>query len=308
MGTVTHAKVRATPGEADRNWRADNVGRLMFAATDLFVAHKLRILREAGMVAVSDATVTLMLNLDREGTRLTTLAQRAGQTKQSMIELVDRAEMAGLVERRADPHDLRAKLVRFTPRGTVVLARLEDGIRDAERRFAAAVGEAFLRELKAQLGSYVGVPDEADGWRARNAGRLLSLAARRFSRDLLRFVHERGYREVTQVLLALFRNLDLAGTRLTDLAARARMTKQSMRELVDRAEALGLVERAPDPADGRAKRVSFTPSGLDLLDEVRRGVTLAEKRFEQAVGAPFALALRRRLTEYLIAEDFEPVR
>ena len=299
---------RPGPGEADRDWRADNAGRLMFAATDLFVRHKLRVLQAAGVVAVSEATVTLMLNLDREGTRLTTLAQRAGQTKQSMIELVDRAELAGLVERRADPHDLRAKLVRFTPGGTLVLARLEDGIRDAERQFAAVVGEVFLGELKARLGSYVGVPDEADGWRERNAGRLLSLAARRFSRDLLRFVHERGYREVTQVLLALFRNLDLAGTRLTILAARARMTKQSMRELVDRAEALGLVERGPDPADGRAKRVSFTPTGLDLLDEVRRAVALAEERLEHVVGGPFALALRRRLADYLIAEDFEPVR
>ncbi len=305
---TTEAEVRPTPGEADRDWRADNAGRLMFAATDLFVRHKLRVLQAAGVVAVSEATVTLMLNLDREGTRLTTLAQRAGQTKQSMIELVDRAEAAGLVERRADPHDLRAKLVRFTPEGAAVLGRLEDGIRDAERRFANVVGEAFLRELKARLGSYVGVPEEADGWRSRNAGRLLSLAARRFSRDLLRFVHERGYREVTQVLLALFRNLDLAGTRLTDLAARARMTKQSMRELVDRAEALGLVERAPDLIDGRAKRVSFTPSGLDLLHEVRRAVALAEERLDQVVGGPFALALRRRLAEYLIAEDFEPVR
>lgn len=307
MGTA-EAEVRPTPGGEHCDWRADNAGRLMFAATDLFVAHKLRVLQGAGVVAVSEATITLMLNLDREGTRLTALAQRAGQTKQSMIELVDRAEAAGLVERRADPHDLRAKLVRFTPAGTLVLARLEDGIRDAERRFANVVGEAFLSELQAGLGSYVGVPEEADGWRARNAGRLLSLAARRFSRDLLRFVHESGYREVTQVLLALFRNLDLAGTRLTDLAARARMTKQSMRELVDRAEALGLVERAPDPADGRAKRVSFTPAGFDLLNEVRRGVALAEERFEQVVGGPFALALRRRLAEYLVAEDFEPAR
>ena len=297
----TEAEALLALDETDHEWRRRNVGRLMFAATDVFVRHKLRVLHDGGVVGVTEATMALILNLDPEGTRLTTLAQRAGQTKQSAIELVDKAERMGVVQRYADPRDLRAKVVRFTPAGALVLARLEEGIHDAERRFAEVVGDPFLREMKARLGRYVGLPDDEEGgahgagWRERNAGRLLSLAARRFARELLRFVHQRGFRDVTQVLLALFRNLDLDGTRLTVLAARARMTKQSMRELVDRAVVLGLVERRPDPEDQRAKRVVFTPNGLRMLEEVRRGVALAEE--------PFAAGLKERLATYLRVEE-----
>ena len=89
---------------------------------------------------------------------------------------------------------------------------------------------------------------------------MLALASRRFARDALKVVHQHGWREVNEVLLALFRNLDLQGTRLTDLAARAQMTKQSMRELVDRAEKLGLVAREPDSLDRRAKTIVFSPA------------------------------------------------
>ena len=53
--------------------------------------------------------------------------------------------------------------------------------------------------------------------------------------------------------MALVQNLDLYGTRLTEIAARAGMAKQSMLELVDKAERLSLVERRPDPDDQRAQ-------------------------------------------------------
>ena len=48
------------------------------------------------------------------------------------------------------------------------------------------------------------------------------------------------------------------GTRLSDLAAQARVTKQSAGFLVDQLEAAGYVERVPDPSDGRARLVRLT--------------------------------------------------
>jgi DNA-binding MarR family transcriptional regulator len=63
----------------------------------------------------------------------------------------------------------------------------------------------------------------------------------------------------------VFENLDPHGTRLSDLAARAQMTHQSMSELVAGLESADYVERVADPADGRAKLICLTPLGRRVV-------------------------------------------
>jgi DNA-binding MarR family transcriptional regulator len=52
------------------------------------------------------------------------LAERMILRHNSTVELVDRAERAGLVERRSDESDLRRSLVSLTAQGRVTLAKL----------------------------------------------------------------------------------------------------------------------------------------------------------------------------------------
>lgn len=67
--------------------------------------------------------------------------------------------------------------------------------------------------------------------------------------------------------VSLFPHIDLDGTRVTDIAARVGITKQAVVQLVNDLEALGMVERVPEPSDGRAKLVRFTEAGRQgLLD------------------------------------------
>jgi DNA-binding MarR family transcriptional regulator len=63
----------------------------------------------------------------------------------------------------------------------------------------------------------------------------------------------------------IFENLDPDGTRLTVLAARAGLTHQSVGEVVAELERRGYVERIPDPTDRRARLVSLTERGRDLV-------------------------------------------
>ena len=293
-------------------WRTGNVGYLLFAATGIFIRQKLKAVSTADIGVASDAQMALFQNLDFNGNRLTSIAERADMTKSAMIELVDRAQAAALVVRQPDPDDRRAKIVCFTPQGLRVHERLRQGIVEEERRLAELIGLDRLTKLKTGLRQYAAFPDlivvasgkfpKTDGgaeWRTENAGRVLSSAARRFMYEVLGCLHERGNREVTEVLLTLFRNLDFAGTRLTELAHRARMTKQSMRELVDRAEALDLVVRLPDSSDGRAKVISFTKSGFAMMEEIRTGISRAEAEMAKVVGKEFVLDLKTALKRYV---------
>lgn len=60
---------------------------------------------------------------------------------------------------------------------------------------------------------------------------------------------------------SLFPFIELEGTRLTDLAARVGVSKQATGQLVEELEQMGVLERVPDPADGRAKLVRFSARG-----------------------------------------------
>lgn len=66
---------------------------------------------------------------------------------------------------------------------------------------------------------------------------------------------------------SLFPHLDLEGTRQTELARRMGISKQAVNQLVTELVGFGVLERVPDPSDGRAQLVRFTVGGTrSLLD------------------------------------------
>jgi DNA-binding MarR family transcriptional regulator len=81
------------------------------------------------------------------------------------------------------------------------------------------------------------------------------------------------------------------GSRLTDLAAQARMTLPAMSELVDDLQRLGVVERRPDPSDGRAKLICLTDVGWEAMRTGRQAIAEIEAEYAELVGrAPFDAA------------------
>jgi len=94
---------------------------------------------------------------------------------------------------------------------------------------------------------------------------------------------ERGFEDLRPGHAAAFLHIDRRrGNRLTDLAARARVTKQAMMLLVDDLESMGYLRRVADPTDSRAKVVRLTARGRTAAAECRRAVQAVEK---QAVGS-----------------------
>jgi DNA-binding MarR family transcriptional regulator len=77
-----------------------------------------------------------------------------------------------------------------------------------------------------------------------------------------------GFADVRPPHCQVLRGIEPGGSRLTDLAARACMTKQSMGALVDHLEAGGYVERVRDGADARVKAIRLTPRGRDAAEAI----------------------------------------
>jgi len=95
-----------------------------------------------------------------------------------------------------------------------------------------------------------------------SVGQLLFRCARLFNEMALARVRARlGGPKVRASHTTLFPFVDLEGTRLTELAARMGVSKQAAGQLVGELEQMGVLERVPDPADGRAKLVRFSSRG-----------------------------------------------
>src|SRR5215216_6612738 len=81
-------------------------------------------------------------------------------------------------------------------------------------------------------------------------------------------LHERlgdaGHPDIRPGHGCVFRFIDRdSGSRLTELAEQAQLTKQAVGEVVADLERMGYVKRLPDPEDGRAKLITLTGRGLE---------------------------------------------
>ena len=92
---------------------------------------------------------------------------------------------------------------------------------------------------------------------------LVERAERALVTDLVAAAADRGFPEVRASHNAVFATLQSEGSRVSDMAARAGITKQSLAAIVKDLEAAGLVTVSPDPVDGRAKLVTYTDRGLE---------------------------------------------
>ncbi len=95
------------------------------------------------------------------------------------------------------------------------------------------------------------------------------------------------------------------GLRSTDLAAYARITKQSMGYLVDHLEANGYVERVPDATDQRAKVVRLTAKGWSASRGIRAAVQEVEREWARRIGDARLADLRRILRELVASLEEE---
>jgi DNA-binding MarR family transcriptional regulator len=94
-----------------------------------------------------------------------------------------------------------------------------------------------------------------------------------------------GYGDVTPAHVSLFRYPGLDGYRLTDIAHRMQITKQSVHELIGHLEHLGYLVREPDPTNRRARLVRLTDKGHGLQETIRRQAQDADRRIAEMLGA-----------------------
>jgi len=147
-------------------------------------------------------------------------------------------------------------------------------------------------------------------FRAAHVGHWMNLAVQKFDARVLSLMARdenvplglsnlaaRGHLSASHIHIT--RHLAFEGSRLTELALRAHMTKQAMGKLVEQCEAWGLVARLDDAHDARARRIVFTPTGRAWLQAFEQAVAQAQTELEAAVGAEVATVIAIGLEAYV---------
>jgi DNA-binding MarR family transcriptional regulator len=118
----------------------------------------------------------------------------------------------------------------------------------------------------------------------QHIGQLLVQLTRLFQTELFERLVAAGLTDARVPHTHVTAYIKADGSRLTELAAQARMTLPAMSELVDDLQRLGIVERRPDPRDRRAKLICLTDAGWETMRTARRVIAEIEADYAARVG------------------------
>lgn len=110
-----------------------------------------------------------------------------------------------------------------------------------------------------------------------------------------------GFPEIRPAHSVIFRNIAPEGSRASDLAQRAGITKQSVSYLIETLEADGYAETIADPTDGRARLVRLTRKGNAAMDALNRLSDAAEADFTRGLPEGRVAEMRADLERMIAA-------
>jgi len=120
------------------------------------------------------------------------------------------------------------------------------------------------------------LPDHV-GWR-------LWQTSRAWQAEFAAAMRAAGHSWFSEARAGLLGHIPRNGMRQSALIERAATSKQAVQQLLDGLEAEGVLERLPDPRDGRGKLVRYTRKGLDALRDGDRIKLQIERGYIDRIG------------------------
>jgi DNA-binding MarR family transcriptional regulator len=123
-----------------------------------------------------------------------------------------------------------------------------------------------------------------------NLGLLLFIPYRAMENRVFDTLAQAGFDDITVARGRIFQRIKPEGSRLSDLAEQAQVSKQAANGLVDELERAGYVTRVPDPSDARARLIRVAPRGAAAVEAAAATVAEVEAEWARHLG-------RRRITQ-----------
>jgi DNA-binding MarR family transcriptional regulator len=139
-----------------------------------------------------------------------------------------------------------------------------------------------------------------------NVGLLLFIPYRAMETRVFQALAAAGFADFTPAQARVMQRIGPEGTRLTELAEAAQVTKQTAGFLIDQLERAGYVRRTPDPSDARARLVRIAERGAAAKPVAEAVVAEVEAEWRAHLGERRWGQLRDALTR--LREITDPYR
>ena len=139
-----------------------------------------------------------------------------------------------------------------------------------------------------------------------NIGLLCFIVQRAMEDRVLADLAAAGFDDITIAQARIMARVGADGTRLSDLAEQAHVTKQTATFMVDQLERAGYVRRVPHPTDARARLVTFADRGLAAQEVARRTEVVVQEEWTRHLGRRTTARLHQILTQ--LREITDPYR
>jgi DNA-binding MarR family transcriptional regulator len=134
---------------------------------------------------------------------------------------------------------------------------------------------------------------------------LITAAGQRLSAELDASLRSAGFADLRASHAPIFMAIEPDGSRMTDVANRAKMTKQAAGELTRYLTQHGYLTVRQDPHDRRVRLVSLTPQGWEAIAVGEQVIAAFDQWLERVIGAEEVAGLRRTLTRIANTEPAE---
>lgn len=257
------------------NYREKAMGVVLFLVVEDYESRFLAAYRKLGFGDVQRAHGAVLRHLDGSGATVSTLAARAGQSKQRIGKLVRQLEELGYLSVVVGVDDRRSRIVRFSLRGERLVSASTRVVEDIRRHYRQLLGEAHFARLYSlldQLTSELGVQRRmlaaGEAQRFLHFGRLLVELAQDFEQRLQAQLPPWAVASLSRPVLNQFYYFTPVALTVSDLARPQRTTVQAV-SLTSRAMVKqGLLNVRESPRDSRAKELSISAEGKAWLAAV----------------------------------------
>ncbi|MFT7581950.1 MAG: DNA-binding MarR family transcriptional regulator [Myxococcota bacterium] len=144
--------------------KAESTLQLLFRAARLANAHALSSAPQPKFATpLRAAHLALFAHIPWAGARISVIAAQAGVTKQAVSQLILELEEAGVVSRRPDPADGRARIVAFTDQGLGAILGGLKHLQAVEASLESQLGGGALSQLRTGLAAIVALLEQGNG-------------------------------------------------------------------------------------------------------------------------------------------------